>query len=434
MGGIGQRFGGAIPKQFMHLAGKPVFWHTLETFVHSHLFQEIILVCPEKWQRDIEQHVPEKVRCIVGGPTRQASSRLGIAACSPSSDIVVLHDAVRPFVSQHILYENIIAAERYGAVDTCIPTTDTIVKGSDSIEEIPERTLLYRGQTPQSFQKTLIEKAHAATTKTNATDDCQLVHDMGHPVHISLGSEENIKITTEFDLLHAEQIFRLRAQKAPLSNTSIKNKVIAITGGTGGLGRAIETLLEEEGVRTLLLSPSSSHYPVDLTCAREAEMLAATLPPLDGLINCVGYLQKASLHELSQSVIEKTIAVNLTAVINACKYLPIAAGGHIINVASSSYTRGRKETSVYSATKAAVVNFTQALSEERPDLSINALVPPRMNTEMRRVNFPHESEASLLDPLIAAQEIVALLKSSITGSICEVPHAHSHAQAGHLRI
>lgn len=225
MAGQGDRFGHPLPKQFHILEGKKIFQWTLDRLLQSGLFEEIILVCPEDRKEEIE--VFDNVRVVVGGATRQESSYRGLLACGEETEIVLIHDAVRPFVSQKILEENIHAARLYGAVDTCIASADTLVyapKG-DQIEEIPLRAHFLRGQTPQTFKYGLIREAHERGQKRDATDDCQLVLDLGFPVHIVKGEESNLKITTAMDLVIAERIVQnLRLDGLEPSTLSLKVK------------------------------------------------------------------------------------------------------------------------------------------------------------------------------------------------------------------
>ncbi len=143
---------------------------------------------------------------IPGGPTRQVSSFLGLQACK--TKFVMIHDAVRPFVSPEILKRNIAAVQNHRAVDTCIPSADTIVHSEDGdlVTSIPRRKNYLRGQTPQTFESQLIFEAHQKTQATESTDDCSLVLELGHPVAIVAGEEGNIKITTELDIAIAEQM------------------------------------------------------------------------------------------------------------------------------------------------------------------------------------------------------------------------------------
>ncbi len=208
MAGQGKRFSTADPKQFHFLAGEKIYLRTLDRFATSELFEEIILVCDPEFITQVQAEVSFAHRVIAGGATRQESSYKGLLACGPDTHIVVIHDAVRPFVSHRILEENVRRAKEFAAVDTCIPTHDTLIHTVDgkTIAAIPPRAEFMRGQTPQSFSYPLILKAHQQTKRTNATDDCCLVLDQGHPVHIALGEEHNMKITTQYDLLVAENL------------------------------------------------------------------------------------------------------------------------------------------------------------------------------------------------------------------------------------
>ena len=154
--------------------------------------------------------------------------------------------------------------------------------------------------------------------------------------------------------------------------------------------------------------------------------IAKTHGSIDGLINGVGTLQIKEFHLLSQEEMQETINSNLMSIIYCCKCAQIKKGGHIINISSSSYSKGRKDYPIYSASKAAVVNFTQGLAEARPDLCINVIVPQRTNTSLRRTHFPLEDKNSLLQPEEIADKISSLLKSSsCTGSILEVRKKYS---------
>ncbi len=183
MGGQGSRMNHESPKQFLPLGKIQVYEHTLKTFEKSKLFSDIILITPE-----------------IGGKTRQESSYKGLLACGVDTDFVVIHDAVRPFVSIDILKRNADAVRIHKAVNTCMPTYDTInYVENDTVIAIPKRSAYMRGQTPQSFSYPLILQAHKNTKQTNAPDDCSLVLELGHPIHVVLGSDENFKITTMHD-------------------------------------------------------------------------------------------------------------------------------------------------------------------------------------------------------------------------------------------
>lgn len=436
IGGQGSRFNPSLPKQFHWLAGKRLYLYALEQFIKIEDFTSIILVAPKDWisivQEDLKCYSDSRIRVIVGGDTRQASSRSALNACLPHTDYVVIHDGVRPFVSSALLRSNIATVIEHGAVDTCIPSCDTVVHmpASHQIATIPPRAEYWRGQTPQSFHYPLIVAAHAraeACGIANATDDCALVLALNHPVRVVLGSEENIKITTELDLFLAEQILRSHRISQANSNasTSLTGKKIAVIGGTGGIGTAIVNQLREEGALVFPISRHTSPYRVDCTSPDQIqalfEQLARDHGPLDGLINAFGQLTIKPLSNLLPCEIEHLVGSNYTGFIFCCKWATLHPQGHIINIASSSYMRGKQNYAVYSSAKAAVVNLTQGLAEERPDLCINTLIPSRTNTPMRQHNFPGENIAELLDPQEVATAVIQILKTGgVSGATVEI--------------
>lgn len=210
MAGSGSRFGGDIPKQFLRLGDKKVYLHTLEAFLLFDLLDEIVLVCHPDWIDIVNQEVASAT-VVSGGLNRQESCRLGLLGFSKKPDIVMIHDAVRPFVSKEILFENVRLAALHGAVDTCVPSTDTVVYAPKTmqIESIPKRESYLRGQTPQTFRFTTLLEAHEAALSdgvTGVSDDCQLVLRRGCSVSICLGSEINFKITTDLDFKLASML------------------------------------------------------------------------------------------------------------------------------------------------------------------------------------------------------------------------------------
>lgn len=435
-GGSGIRFGSPLPKQFHRLGGKPLYLYTLEAFLETNLFDSIILPVPPEWKEEVAKEISslypnQSIQVISGGATRQESSYLALQKCPSDTQYVIIHDAVRPFISPSIIKQNISSALIHKAVDTCIPSFDTLVHSKDGsfINEIPSREEFFRGQTPQSFAYPLILQAHKQALSqgvTNCSDDCKLVLNLGHPIHIVLGEELNIKITTDFDLFLAEQIlYRPHLDKKLPSFPSLKGKVFAVTGASGGIGQSLCTELQKLGAQTIEISQTSSPIQADLSNYQEAqrvfESIAHTYGDIDGLINSVGTFQVKDFPFLSEEDIQATIAANLTSIIYCCKHAQIKKGGHIINISSSSYSKGRKECLIYSATKAAVVNFTQGLAATKPDLFVHVIVPQRTDTPLRRAAFPLEDKDSLLTPEEVAKKISQLLTSSSrSGSILEV--------------
>ncbi|MBX9923051.1 MAG: bifunctional cytidylyltransferase/SDR family oxidoreductase [Rhabdochlamydiaceae bacterium] len=445
-GGSGTRFGSPLPKQFHKLGGKTLYLYTLDAFIETNLFHSIILPVPAEWKEEISKELSSlypnnSIQVISGGATRQESSYLALQSCPLNTEFVVIHDAVRPFISSDIIKQNVSAVLTHKAVDTCVPSFDTLVHSKEGtfIDAIPLRKELFRGQTPQSFSYPLIMKAHEqalARGINNSSDDCKLILDLGHPVHIVPGEDLNIKITTDFDLFLAEQIlYKPRLEKELPCKSSLKGKIFAVTGASGGIGKSLCQELKQLGATTIEISQNASSLQADLTNYQETEKvfrsIARTYGDIDGLINSIGTFQVKDFPLLSEEEIQTTIASNLTSTIYCCKHAQIKKGGHIINISSSSYSKGRKECLVYSATKAAVVNFTQGLAATKPDLFVHVIVPQRTDTPLRRAAFPFEDKNSLLQPEEIAQKISQLLTSSPrSGSILEVRKTYIPTHSG----
>lgn len=205
MGGEGRRFASDLPKQFHLLGGKQLFCHALDTFLGMGIFDEIVLVCHRNWMLSING-----AKVVEGGQTRQQSSYCGLKGFEIRPDIVLIHDAVRPFVTEGIVRDNVAGAIQWGAVDTCIPSADTLVHAPNGqvISAIPKREEFLRGQTPQTFKMDWIVEAHEMAAREgieNASDDCRLVLRTGRSVHVVKGEERNMKITSSLDILVAEQ-------------------------------------------------------------------------------------------------------------------------------------------------------------------------------------------------------------------------------------
>ena len=215
--GMGIRMGSHIPKQFLSLAGKPVLHHTLSVLAQCSVVNEIILVVSEneieKAQQQFQDSLPKVTKIIEGGRERQDSVYNGLQSLDPEADIVVIHDGVRPFVSEDLIRETIEAAHKFGAAITAIPVSDTIKKVNEGglVERTIDRNGLWRVQTPQAFQVSLLKEAFAKAQSDNfyGTDESALIEYLGREVKVIPGSEFNIKITRSEDLVLGETIAEL---------------------------------------------------------------------------------------------------------------------------------------------------------------------------------------------------------------------------------
>ena len=208
--GTGERFGEKIPKQFYKFEGKTILEHSIDAFEKNKNIDEIILVTNPKF-RDLAEEILKNndykkvTKLLNGGKTRVESSYVGTSE-APEESNVLIHDAVRAFVTQKIIDDNIEALKKYEAVGTAIDTVDTIIQvdKNNVITAIPPRKFLKRVQTPQSFRANLIKKAQEMAIKdedANFTDDCGLIlrYNLA-PIHIVDGDELNVKITHKNDL------------------------------------------------------------------------------------------------------------------------------------------------------------------------------------------------------------------------------------------
>ncbi len=216
--GSGKRAGFDLPKQFQKIGDKIICELSIEAFEKNLLIDEIIFVVHPDYKENIEKIVAKNgykkiVKIIVGGKERIDSSRLGVFAVDEQEANILLHDCVRPFVTQKIINDCIAALDKYEAVDTACAVTDTIfVSENGFIKEIPPRKMLRKSQTPQCFKLSLIKKAHILAQKEKDiefTDDCGLVLQFGlAPIFIVEGDEKNIKITYKEDLRGAEKFLK----------------------------------------------------------------------------------------------------------------------------------------------------------------------------------------------------------------------------------
>lgn len=228
-GGSGKRMGNSEkPKQFLTIGDKPIIVHTVEKFVICSEFEKVIVLTPAKWlehtRNILAKHIPDMSRIVLaaGGETRNETLMNAIAVIEEEGNldddtIIVTHDAVRPFVTYRMIRDNIEAAERVGACDTAFPATDTIVRSEDGklIVEIPDRSQLFQGQTPQSFKAKKLREIYQSLTddeKDILTDAAKIFVMKGEDVEIVRGESFNIKITYPYDIKVAETILKGEAE------------------------------------------------------------------------------------------------------------------------------------------------------------------------------------------------------------------------------
>ncbi|MFZ3473585.1 SDR family NAD(P)-dependent oxidoreductase [Streptomyces sp. 4.24] len=453
-GGTGQRIGLEIPKQLLKIAGKPILEHTLHIFESAPDIDEVLLLMTPDYvgeaQRIVDRAGLRKVtKVLAGGSDRSETTRIAISAAADmlgeGEDCNLLfHDAVRPLLSQRVVTECVEALGRYQAVDVAIPSSDTVIvtrtHGDDGefITEVPDRSRLRRGQTPQGFWLSTIRTAYdraAMDESFQATDDCSVVvkYLPDVPVHVVTGDEYNMKVTQPVDVFIADKLFQLASHTAPAQagedayREQLAGRTMVVFGGSYGIGADIARIAEAFGARVFALGRSTTGTHVERLDHIEDALARAYTESgrIDYVVNTAGVLRVGRLDETDNDTIREALEVNYLAPVNIArssyKYLS-ETGGQLLLFTSSSYTRGRAEYSLYSSTKAAMVNLTQALADEwaRDGIRVNCVNPERTATPMRTKAFGQEPTESLLTSESVALTSLDVLLSEMTGHVIDV--------------
>lgn len=226
-GGVGSRMGSVEkPKQYLQIGNKPILIHTLEKFMVHEAFEKILVLCPKEWieytKQLIEKYIVNYrswIQVLEGGSSRNETIMNGIAYIEhqghlDEETLIVTHDSVRPFLTYRMIEENIVYGKKYGAADTVIKATDTIVQSADGthISSVPNRANMYQGQTPQTFKAKKLKELYYSLTKEEQeilTDASKIFVLKGEEVYLVRGEVFNIKITYPYDLQVAESLLNL---------------------------------------------------------------------------------------------------------------------------------------------------------------------------------------------------------------------------------
>ena len=220
--GNSSRMGDNVNKQFIKLDDMPVLLHTAKAFQESDIINEIIVVCLEK---DIDKIynlfskgcITKLSKVVKGSTTRQKSVECGIKEIDKMCTHIAIHDGARALILPGKINEIVKDSFVHNASAAAVPVKDTIkiVDKNQFIISTPERSTLFAVQTPQVFEKNLYLKAlqQANSEKNDYTDDCQLVENIGHKVHLCVGDYNNIKITTPEDINIALNIIKTRKEE-----------------------------------------------------------------------------------------------------------------------------------------------------------------------------------------------------------------------------
>lgn len=214
-GGSGKRMEQEIPKQFLNVNDKPVILYTMEAFQKHPDINGIIVSCIEGWHEILRAYARQfhidKLKWIVpGGKTGQESIHNGITEARrhfQETDLILVHDAIRPMVSQEIISDCIIQCKKYGSAIAAVPCNTAVLRYGEGCKECScetvDRRSLAMTQTPQGFPLGKLLWAHEEAGKQGITESvatCTLMAELGENLHFSLGAETNIKLTTPDDM------------------------------------------------------------------------------------------------------------------------------------------------------------------------------------------------------------------------------------------
>jgi len=223
-GGSGKRIGGNLAKQYLSLSGIPLLAHTLITFQRSSVIDDIFLVVPPEDLQYVRKMIIEKYglskvsQILTGGRQRQDSVKNGLDVVGGDHSIVVIHDGVRPFISEEMIHQVVMGALKEKAVTFGVPVKDTVkmIDPGGWVRETLNRDGLWLTQTPQAFERQVIKRAYQMAGEDHfyGTDDAALVERIGIRVKMIPGSYDNIKITTKDDLVLGEFLINRRKESS----------------------------------------------------------------------------------------------------------------------------------------------------------------------------------------------------------------------------
>ena len=395
-GGIGERFGSRIPKPFMKLNGKPVIQYSID--VIEPLVDEVIVVSAEPY-RHYKHAQP--------GKTRQESTLNGLRACS-KPEHVILHDAVRPFITSQMV-KNVIDKLKYGYV--CVSTAAPIIDGfigdvthvSDETFGTPSsKDQKYLAQTPEGFYYDTLRRAHEQANERGLEfqDSICLLNRLyrTRPVIVP-GVQLNTKLTFAQDLDNAEGLMRFRSTCLE-TTPNLKGKHFLVLGGSGGIGSACIRMLEEHGAT--LFQPSSSWLNLVTDSFYHLDYY-------DGIVHAAGEYRNPG----------EIFAVNTLS----CHRLLTQAAehgfhGNVVFLSSSSATYGRPGHALYSASKAALNSLIESMHEElsQKGIFVNAIAPSKVDTPLIKVMHGDINEP-LLNPDYVAERVLRYLDTQVHGQI-----------------
>jgi len=419
--GMGLRLGGQVPKQFMTIDGVPLLQFSVRTFLKHKSIDKIIIVSKANHCKQVAMEYPD-CTVVAGGETRHESSKLGVEAAI-DSEIVLIHDAARPFLSSEIITSCLDALNEYDAVAPVLEMTDSIVQVNGKEISSVERSRLRLTQTPQAFHYSTIEKAQNISLPPEVTDEIGLVlkSNIGAQVALVPGDSFNFKVTTRADFVFAEQLMRNQNQVNNLKFDASGKKALVL-GGTSGIGSAIAKRLEDLGASVTIAGSEIQVQKSDSLSLFDNQIWDIIVHSM-GVMSVNNKSIIVPLEEMSYEMWDESMRINLFSIYHVAHLAlkTMVNGGHIVVIGSSSSKQGREGFTAYSAAKAGLTSVVQGFSEEVLDknIMINLINPSRTDTKMRAV-FSGEDKEKMLPPNRVAEIAVSYCHGSTTGQVFDL--------------
>lgn len=418
-GGLGTRFNGNIPKQYMKLNGKEMIAYSIDAFKRAHMVDDFICVVNE--EEYIEKNIEKKynVKCIKGGNTRNESlynAIINISENFPDCEKVVIHEAARPFIKSNIIDEYLLLLNNYDAVITTVKITDSI--GLISGQAV-DREKYHLIQAPEAFWFKYLKKYFSPTSNLTAT-----IHQLPSNLKIynNYNFKFNLKVTYPEDLFIAEQLIKLKYFKkngeTKINDNCLLNKKVLIFGASGGVGSAIVKRFKLMGAE--LLCPTSKELNLEYITIQDIVDYCKGFKP-DIIINAAAFsaTDEDGLIEMFDKIFKINLKSNLV-IIEYAKTLNKKV--NIVLFSSSSSTKGRENLTLYSATKAGINSIVESLAERlsKFGIYINAIIPEKINTPM--INKLHNGNVVQRELLDVDDIMDAVIYYSISDVFGELAH------------
>eukprot|EP00048_Salpingoeca_helianthica_P001291 m.48200 g.48200 ORF g.48200 m.48200 type:complete len:495 (+) comp11350_c0_seq1:22-1506(+) len=437
-GGSGTRAGLPTPKQFWTVYERPILYYTLECIEAIEWIEEIIVPVAEDRLEWLEQQKRDvwrltKTRFVVGGEARHQSIYEGVkalAAAASPPDIVIVHDAVRPFVDEKTMAEVAKAAHAHGAAGTILPLVSTViaVDADGFLDHSLDRTKYRASQTPQAFTLAALHGAYAKCTPHDFEFGTECLHLVqiysGVRAKLIEGNPNLWKITYRPDLYAAEQMLKER-----------QRQVAIVTGGSRGIGEHVVRGLRNRGVQVAVVARTRADVEAvatatgslaivaDVSVAADVQrMFDETIDyfgRVDIVVNNAGQAIVSSIADTTDEQWQAIINGNLSSTFYSCRAAlrcmqECGRGGIIVNVGSSSVAGGREGQCAYASSKAGTQTLTEVVALEGKPYGVYAycVVPRRTDTDLRRQMFPEEDPGASLRPEHVAAVIVSVVMDS----------------------